>query len=259
MYPVATHVTLQQPCPSRTRFRTHPLTPRSPTKLLRQSNTKDRRASALEEEGAAPASDGPEEADSSDTKPFTYRAPGGGGGDASAGAIDYVVDRTPHEVAQDLLSSSVDEDGAEEDETGSATDEETEEHDGPETTLQGEEGQGAATAAAADAAASGGDGKKGKGKGKGKGEPAMSAADVAAAAIKNLPRYWRGKFVPLEEEDLQALELEKGEEGLEEYFDKRCGQCVWRKGGARAERPRYVRQQHHALPRAGVQIFARSV
>ncbi|CAM9256084.1 unnamed protein product [Ectocarpus sp. 12 AP-2014] len=186
-----------------------------------ESNTKDRRASTLEEEGAAPASDGPEEADSSDTNPVTYRAPGGGGGDASAGAIHYVVDRTPHEVAQDLLSSSVDEDGAEEDETGSATDEENEEHDGPETTPQGEEGQGAATAAAADAAASGGNGKKGKGKGKGKGEPAMSAADVAAAAVKHLPRYWRGKFVPLEEEDLQALELEKGEEGLEEYFDRR--------------------------------------
>ncbi|CBJ30237.1 conserved unknown protein [Ectocarpus siliculosus] len=186
-----------------------------------ESNTKHRRASALEEEGAALASDGPEEADSSDTKPVTYRAPGGGGGDASAGAIDYVVDRTPHEVAQDLLSSSVDEEGTEGDETGSATDEENEEHDGPETTPQGGEGQGAETAAAVDAAASGGDGKKGKGKGKGKGEPAMSAADVAAAAVKNLPRYWRGRFVPLEEEDLQALELEKGAEGLEEYFDRR--------------------------------------
>ncbi|CAM9400850.1 unnamed protein product [Ectocarpus fasciculatus] len=186
-----------------------------------ESNTKDRPASALEGEDAAPAPDGPEDVDSSDTKPFTYRAPGGGGGDASAGTIDYVVDRTPHEVAQALLSSSVDEDGAEEDETGSATDEENEEHDGPETPPEGEEGQGAATAAAADTAASGGDGKKGKGKGKGKGEPAMSAADVAAAAMTNLPRYWRGKFVPLEEEELQALELEKGEEGLEEYFDRR--------------------------------------
>lgn len=126
-------------------------------------------------------------------------------------------------MAHDFLSSSVDEDGAEEDETGSATDEENEEHDGPETPPQGGDGQGAATTAAADTSASGGDGKKGKGKGKGKAEPTMSAADVAAAAMKNLPRYWRGKFVPLEEEDLQALELEKGEEGLQEYFDRRCG------------------------------------
>lgn len=83
--------------------------------------------------------------------------------------------------------------------------------------------------AAAAAGGAGGDKKKpgsaGGGKGKGKAAPAPSAAEIAAAAMADLPRYWRGKFTPLADQSIQALELEKGVEGLEDYFDKRYVRC----------------------------------
>lgn len=153
---------------------------------------------------------------------YTYRVPAGLGVRGVAGAT-YVVDRTPDEVAQGLLTASNDDEeggdgGADENETGSATDEENELREG-EGGPQGEEQQQEPVEAAA------GDKKKpgsaGGGKGKGKAPAAPSAADIAAAAMADLPKYWRGKFAPLADEDLQALELEKGEEGLEEYLDKR--------------------------------------
>lgn len=181
---------------------------------------------------AAAASDGrgtPENA----TAGYTYRVPRGRGVGGVVGTT-YIVDRTPDEVAQGLLSASNDDEdggegGADENETGSATDEENEMREG-EGGAQGEEQQqeaaDGAAAVAGRAAAGGGDNKKsgsaGGGRGKGKAAAALSAADAAAAAMVDLPRYWRGNFTPLADEDMQALELQKGEEGLEEYFDKRC-------------------------------------
>ena len=41
------------------------------------------------------------------------------------------------------------------------------------------------------------------------------------------PSYWRGSFVPLGEEELQAMkQLPEGEEALEEYFVRRYDQAV---------------------------------
>lgn len=176
-----------------------------------------------EEETAAGAPDdygAPESA----TAGYTYRVPRG----ACLGGVvgtTYVVDRTPDEVAQGLLSASYDheEGGADEDENGSATDEENELREG-EGVAQGEE-QPQEPREDAAAAAGGGDKKKpgsaGGGKGKGKAAAVPNAVDLAAAAMADLPSYWRGTFSPLADEGLQALELEEGEEGLEEYFDKR--------------------------------------
>eukprot|EP00903_Cladosiphon_okamuranus_P015016 g13894.t1 len=150
----------------------------------------------------------------------------------SVAGTTYVVDRTPDEVAQGLLSASNDDEedgegGADENETGSATDEENEMREEEEDGRREGQQQEAADGAAAAAAVADSDQKKpgsaggGKGKGKGKAAAAPSAADVAAAAMANIPRYWRGRFAPLTNDGLQALELEQGQEGLEEYFDRR--------------------------------------
>lgn len=38
----------------------------------------------------------------------------------------------------------------------------------------------------------------------------------------DIPSFWRKGFVPLGEEEMQALERNKGEEALQEYLDVRC-------------------------------------
>ncbi len=181
-------------------------------------------ATAASEQGGAAAAEDL-------SKCHTYRVPRG----ARVGGVGtaYVVDRTPEEIAQDLLSSKNEEDeggdGGNGSETGSATDEENElrEEEREARRDEGQSGDAAEAAAAIAGAGAGGDGKKGKSKegGKGKGGKGAAAtpgaADVAAAAMADLPRYWRGKFVPLTDDELQALEREKGREGLEEYLDKR--------------------------------------
>lgn len=215
-------------------YRTHPPLPRRQS-LKQNQNDDDGPASMLEEgdeqeDGtAAGASDDGEAPENTVVAGYTYRVPRGccvGG----VGGTTYIVDRTPDEVAQGLLSASNDDEeggegGADENETGSATDEENEMREEEGGSQGGDNDQEPAEAPAAAAAAAAGDKKKpgsaGGGKGKGKAAAAPTSADAAAAAMADIPRYWRGRFAPLADEDLQTLELEKGEEGLEEYFDKR--------------------------------------
>lgn len=160
---------------------------------------------------------------------MTYSVPkrGSGAGAGAGGSTTYyVVARTPNEIAEALLSATNEDDGdeGEKNETGSATDEENEEREEEKEREQQEAADG--KEAPAPAPPAGGAGKKpgsaGGGK-KGKAAPAPSAAETAAAAMANLPRYWRGRFDPLSDEDLRGLEIEKGKEGLEEYLDKRYG------------------------------------
>lgn len=209
----------------------------TPSKGLPPTASKNHSQSQTEHEGPATALEGDQQ-DPQDgaKKRYTYRAPRCDGSSAT-GTTEYTVDRTPDEVAQSLLSSLKDEDegggggdgegGGEGDETGSATDEENEEKEA-EGEGQEKEGDPAGTAGtAAAAAAGGGDGKKpgssgvGKGKGKGGAASAEASAAAAASAVADLPSYWRGRFAPLDSDGLQALEIENGEDGLEEYSYKR--------------------------------------
>lgn len=209
---------------------------RAPTETPRnapthqKSNDEDGTASTFEEgqeETLSPAAalDDGGEANNNEPKVFTYTVPksvGGAGAGAGAGAgggTTYVVARTPNEIAAGLLSANNEDegDGGEENETGSATDEENEEWEEEKEREQQEVADGKEAPAPAPAPPGG---KKGKG------APAPSAADIAAAAMANLPRYWRGRFDPLADEDLRELELEKGKEGMEEYLDKRYGTPV---------------------------------
>ncbi|CAM9618005.1 unnamed protein product [Scytosiphon promiscuus] len=192
----------------------------------------------MDNEGSSSVREGEQQNPQDDERRrYTYRAPRCDASNAT-GTVEYIVERTPDEVVQGLLSSSNDEDegdggggeegGGEGDETSSTTDEETEEKEAKGEGDQ-KEGELARTDRAATSAggmsAAGADGKKtgsaGGGKGKGKGAAAVDASTAVVPALADLPKYWRGKFTPLDSEGLQALELEKGEEGLEEYFDKR--------------------------------------
>lgn len=138
-----------------------------------------------------------ESVEEEENKINVYRAPEGG-------CVEYVVDRTPGEVAEEILASNTteDEEGHETDSTTPEEDEESTGHaDGGD-----QQGNGGVSIAG------GGSGGAGKGGAKGGG------GDDRAADI---PAYWRGSFVPLREDEVQALELAKGSDAVVDYLDKR--------------------------------------
>ena len=119
------------------------------------------------------------------TKVENYRAPGGSG-------AEYVIDRTLDKILQELLVQNTEDENAE-DVNDSLTDD-----DGDETIDQTEGVRGLIMEAAG----------------------AATTGDVSAAA--DLPSHWRGTFVPLSREQVEALKVERGQEAVTEYLEKRC-------------------------------------
>lgn len=130
------------------------------------------------------------EEEKEEIRPNMYRAP-------EVGEVEYLVERTPEEIAGDLLVSNTADEEDEEDD-----------HSGSDTEQEGDEGSSHA------------DSKGGSGQSGGKGGTGTSSA----ASVGN-PSYWRGGFVPLGDEELQAMKLAGGDGALEEYLVKRyaCG------------------------------------
>ena len=61
----------------------------------------------------------------------------------------------------------------------------------------------------------------------GSGEPGGKGRAGAGptASVVGIPSYWRGGFVPLGEDEMQAMKIVGGEEALEEYLVKRYACC----------------------------------
>lgn len=132
-----------------------------------------------------------EKEEEEEIRPNMYRAP-------QVGEVEYLVERTPEEIAIDLLvSNTADEEDEEDDHSCSDTDQE------------GDEGSG-------HAGSTGGSREPG-----GKG----GAGASPTTSVVGIPSYWRGGFVPLGEGEVQAMKLAGGEEAWEEYLDKRYACC----------------------------------
>lgn len=157
-----------------------------------------KRAKSEDKHSLQTAEDPSSAEDAESNQPITYRAP-------RDGSVDYPVDRTPAEAAQQLLAFGAATDDDEGNDTDSVTDQEDEDNNqagGDGNSTGGEAGRGG----------KGAKGAKGRG---------GSGVGIGSANVLVAPRYWRGNFVPLGEEELQALELEQGNEALVEYLDKR--------------------------------------
>lgn len=137
--------------------------------------------------------------------PTIYRTPNGRGRGQAGSRIEsdcgYVVRHTPAEIVEQLMAST---DGGDDDD------------DDP---LSGNESESACSNGEAESAERVDERTAGGGAGgvvgSDGGVVGMHGTDIDA------PVYWRGSFVPLGNEEIEALKLEEGEEGLAKYFHKR--------------------------------------
>lgn len=125
--------------------------------------------------------------------------------DGSVGA-KYFVERTPEEIAQELLlDPSTKQAENEDDEINSLSDDV---EDGDLGTDQADGGEGG-------------------------GKEAAGARSRPAKKVEfsddpdDMPSYWTKGFVPLSREEVETLGLEGGQEAVTEYLNKRCARvCV---------------------------------
>lgn len=137
----------------------------------------------------------------------TYQAPSEG-----SGGTKYFVERTPEEIAQELLlDPSTKQAENEEDEIDSLSD------GGEDRDLETDQADGG----------EGGEVSKVGGK-EAAGARSRPAKVESSDDPDDLPSYWKKGFVPLSREEVKTLGLEGGQEAVTEYLDKRCARaCVY--------------------------------